>query len=568
LPHARVKDLGFLFVAPKVARVKQQHPFPYGMAYVSAMLRREGFRVSCLDMSFSDEPCEQQLKQRIERDAVDVVCTGGMSVDYHQINEVVALARKFDSRLLTVVGGAMVTCDPGLALEALNMDYGVMGEGEYIMLELAHALCNDGDPVEITGLIFKDAKGVVRNTGSRKSTKELDALPFPDYEAFEFARHLPLMKPNNTGFHQLDVVRMANIFTSRSCPFGCTFCYQQLGRVYRQRSMAHVFAEIDFLVKTYGINALDVADDLFSVNKERLLEFAVRIKPYGIKWTSQFRVKDADYEVLMVLRDAGLVRISYGIESVDDSILLSMKKKIKVKDIEHGLAETRRAGIAIQGNILFGDPAETEETFENSIEWWKRHPEYDLTLFNLLTIPDAPVYKQALQRGLIQDKMQFMKSRFPVINLTAMPDLRFKMMLSRIYRYQSDPRYKTRGTVLGSRNTGVDEFGTKLYEIELCCPECKAKSRYRNFHQNGPMQYFPVYCNHCNRRFYADTLRAFPNNFSAGEKLKFKMSYVLSAAYNRLSFLRYYVERLPFVAASLQRLKRYLIQAPALESQQ
>lgn len=562
-PSVPRADIGFLFVAPKVARAKQQHPFPYGMAYVSAMLRRCGFRVSCLDLSFSDEPVELQVRQRIERDSIDVVCTGGMSVDFHAILEVLEIARKIDRNLKTVVGGAMVTCDPELAIDALQMDFGVMGEGEYIMSELALALSTRGDPGTITGLVFRDATGKVKNTGTRKSTKELDELPYPDYEAFEFGRHLPMMKPNNTNMHMLDSVRMANINTSRSCPFGCTFCYQQLGRVYRQRSMDDVFREIDFLIEHYGINALDISDDLFSVNKERLLEFAARIKPYGIKWSSQFRVKDANYEVLSVLKEAGLVRISYGVESVDDSILLSMKKKIKVKDIEHGLAETRRAKIAIQGNILFGDPEETEETFEKSIDWWKRHPEYDLSLYPLLTIPDAPVYQQALKRGLITDKMQFMKEGFPVINLTRIPDVRFKMMISKIVRYQSDGRYKTRGRVIKSRKTGADGYGNNLYTVSVCCPDCRETVTYNNFHQNGTTQYFAVYCRACLRRFYVGTLQAFPDNFSVGESLKFRLSYALSGIYNRLSFLRYYIEALPMLARNLRRVKHYLLGAPA-----
>lgn len=438
-----------------------------------------------------------------------------------------------------------------------------MGEGEYIMSELALALSTCGDPGTIKGLVLRDASGKVINTGTRKSTKELDELPFPDYEAFEFGRHLPMMKPNNTHMHMLDTVRMANIHTSRSCPFGCTFCYQQLGRIYRQRSMDNVFLEIDFLIEKYGINALDIADDLFSANKERLLEFATRIKPYGIKWASQFRVKDANYSVLAELREAGLVRISYGIESVNDSILLSMRKKIKVKDIEHGLAETRRAKIAIQGNILFGDPEETEETFESSIAWWKRHPEYDLSLFPLLTIPDAPVYRQALKKGLIRDKMQFMKDGFPIINLTKIPDAHFKMMISKIARYQSDGRYKTRCRLVKSQKTGSDGYGNNLYSMSVCCPECRETVKYNNFHQNGAPQYFPVYCRSCQRRFYVGTLKAFPDNFTLSENLKFRFSYALSGIYNRLSFLRYYIEASPMLARNAKRVKRYLLGAPA-----
>jgi hypothetical protein len=257
------------------------------------------------------------------------------------------------------------------------------------------------------------------------------------------------------------------------------------------------------------------------------------------------------------------MRISYGIESVDDNILLSMRKKIKVKDIEHGLAETRKAKIGIQGNILFGDPAETEDTFNNSLSWWMKHPEYDLSLFTLLTIPDAPVYQQAVQKGLIKNKMEFMKDGFPLINLTSLSDDRFKMMISRIARLQSDSRYKTRGVIVRSRLTKVASTGENLYSMAICCPECKETLTYNNMHQNGVMEYFPIFCKGCQRRFYIGTLSAFPKNFTVLEKAKFKASYMLSNFYNRIEFLRYYVEKSPRVLQSVRQVKKYLLTAPA-----
>ena len=546
----------------KETRDKEQHSFPYGMSYVTAVMKERGFNVYYLDLNFSsNETVETRLKRKIISDEIDVVCLGGMSVQYEGINEVLEITKRINPGLITVVGGAIITAHPQLSIENMQIDYGVLKEGEYTMAELAETLCNGGDASAVAGLVFKNSQGKFVSTGERKAIEDLDALPMPDYEGWEFERHLPLMKPNASNFQMLDEVRQANIISSRSCPFSCTFCYQPLGRVYRQRSMENVFKEIDFLRKNYCINAIGLMDDLFSVKKERMLEFAARITPYNILWTAQLRVGDVNLELLRTLRLSGLVLISYGIESVNDAILISMKKKITSKQIEDALKITREAKIGITGNILIGDPAETEETFEVSLEWWKSHPEYDLALYPILTIPNSRLYQLALKRGLIRNEFEFMKNKFPIINLTGMSDLKFSMILSKTNAYMGDSRFKTRGKVLASNKTGVDKEGTNYYSITLQCPECLAVDTYKNFHQTNIGQYFAVNCKRCLRRHRVSTLMAFPNNYSIGQKIKLNTAYWLKGLYLRTPRMRYYVEKVPFAVAIIRRVRNIALDA-------
>lgn len=553
-----MSNLNFLFVMQKETRDKEQHSFPYGMAYVTAVMKEHGFNVFYLDLNFSSaESVETRLQNKILSDEIDVVCLGGMSVQYRGINEVLEITKRINPDLITVVGGAIITAHPRLSIENMQIDYGVLKEGEYTMAELAKTLCNAGDPSTVVGLVFKNKQGKFVSTGERKEIQDLDALPLPDYEGWELERHLPLRKPNTSSvFQVLDEVRSANIISSRSCPFSCTFCYQPLGRVYRQRSMEMVFKEIDLLRERYNVNAIDLMDDLFSVRKERMLEFAERIAPYHIPWTAQLRVGDVNLELLRVLKASGLTLISYGIESVNDNILMSMKKKITSKQIEDALRVTREAKIGIQGNILFGDPAETEETFEVSLGWWKNHPEYDLALYQILTVPNSRLYQMAVKKGLIKDEFEFMKNKFPVINLTEMPDLKFSMLMSKITLYQENSRYKIRGKVLASRMTETDKEGTNYFSITLQCPECLAVNIYNNFHQSSPAQYFTVFCRCCYGRHWFSTLKAFPDNYSFWQKIKLNVAYWLKGLYLRAPVMRYYVEKIPFAVAAIQQVRR------------
>jgi len=521
--------VNFLFVHPKYCSRGGFYHFNLGLAYVFSYMKHKGFNVSCLNLCHYDKPIDIQLAECITNEKIDVICTGGMSINFEEIHSILAAAKKIKPGIITIVGGAIVSSDPKLALENMPIDFGVIGEGEETMAELANVLSKGEDASNIKGLAYLDTKYNLVIPGERPPIEDLDSLPFPDLEGFEYGYHLNTFKPNSHLYYHtiLDEVRVGKIITTRSCPFSCTFCYHQLGKKYRQRSLDNVFKEIDYLVEKFNINTLILLDELFAVDKKRIYEFAERIKKYNIKWNPVLRVDNVDRDLLKALRESGVYIISYGIENLNDEILQSMQKGITRIQVEKALQLTKEAGIGNQGGILFGDPAETEETVKKSIDWWLKHRRYGLTLGMIITLPDAPLYRLALERGLIRDKLQYMKNKFPLLNLTKISSKKFKKLCDFVSNYRDDEKYIVTGEVISSERQ-LDtccgnspsllskQYGKGLFTIKVKCPECAGMNEYRNMYYDlfGRFtKYFPVLCRNCNMLLWISTKEAFSKSY-------------------------------------------------------
>lgn len=426
----------FLFVIPRYANKNEYYPFPYGLGYVVANMKKNGFNVFVLNLCHHDGPVGFLLSESIEENSVDVVCTGAMSLHWIEVEEILNAVKEFNKDVITVVGGAIVTSDPVLALENLKIDYGVIEEKEETMVELADALCNNKNIGEVKGICFLDKKEYFLFTGRRQQINDLDSLPFPDYDGLEFDKWLDVCSE-----------RKIDVTASRSCPFHCTFCYHPLGNNYRQRSLDNVFMEIDYLKKRYDILLINIQDEVFSLDKERIYEFAHRIKEYDIPWMVQWRIDNIDEDLLKVLKESNLYLLELGVESYSDVVLDSMKKGITKKQIKYAYDLCDKVGVNVTSNIILGDIAETEETVKESLDFVKSHPEHEINIGFILAIPCSELWLYAFESGKIKDKLEFIKRRFPVINLTGMSNRKFNgikkrvMIINIIKKYRKQKKY-------------------------------------------------------------------------------------------------------------------------------
>lgn len=477
-----------------------------GMMYLSSYLKKQGFEVVCLNLNHYPPG---KLEETLSGERYDVVATGSLFTYYAQVREVVLTTRRVSPKSFIVLGGALASSDPRFVLESLKPDALVVGEGELPMKGLLEALKSGSSFDGIAGLAFlRDGKFV--ETAAYEAVKDLDTLPWPDYEGFEFGRYMddfcPPADQLSVSPHQER--RMAPTITGRGCAARCTFCYR-LTSGFRGRAVDDVIAEIAHLVKEYGINEINIWDDLFSISKTRIQEFSRKIKPLGIVWRCQLRVPVIDEETLALMKDSGCTLVSYGLESASPTVLKSMRKGISVAQMERALMMTRKAELTIQGNFIFGDPAETRETAEETLRFYRRHRmdfSNNLALGWVVPYPGSDIYRDLVKAGKIPNLRKFYETYTDEnnrpVNMTSMPDDEWMHLITKTIPAEED-RIRVFGKVLRRTETRHNSF-----TIDYRCPLCGRDSEGLRLEVSNvyPRSSFWLACARCRQRSYAGKL--------------------------------------------------------------
>ncbi len=491
------KRLNHLIVVPRIVNtVGDWYQFPLGIAYISSSLRQAGFNVLPLNLNNLEGDVRYIIRSAISRQDIDVVMTGGLTGQYGAIRDVLEITKSTKPSTVTIVGGGIISSAPEHAMQALEFgDYGVIGEGELIIRDLCAALEQRTPATKVPGLVYKDGSSFLRTSG-KAAPVDLETIPIPDYTGFGMEQLLKSV-PNIIGMSEYNTLP---IITSRSCPFNCTFCFHPSGQKYRQRSLDNVYAEIDYLVKEFGVKYLSIQDELFCHDMVWVKAFCQRIKPYGIKWLANFRVTNVTPELVALLRESNCAVMAFGVESADNAVLKSMRKGITIEQTESALKRAYDAGLGIQGVLIFGDIAETVETAKASLEWWKKHIHYELELSAIITYPGTALYRYALAAGLIKDPVQFIKDGCPLVRLSAMTGQEYTWLFEQLLSLPRMTHKMPANAMVMAAN-----YHNATIDIEGECIACGARNRWdkaRLFIRET------LACKQCGRKHIAPTPEA------------------------------------------------------------
>lgn len=278
------------------------------------------------------------------------------SADYPAARIVSAHLKKKKPSVKIVVGGPHITVGKMIPIEETpDFDYGVVGEGEYIMKDLV-----SGKPLpEIPGLIWRSSGKVMLNPVV-PSIGNLDEIPFPDRVNF-----YPEGRHYNSHF----------VLTSRGCPNDCTFCASPRiwNRKVRFRSVDNVMEELRELTGR-GIKFIQFQDDTFTFSKKRVLELSARIIAEGLKfeWICDTRLNCVDEEILLAMKKAGCIRVKVGIESGSRKILKLINKQITPEMAIEKTSLIRKLGLQFTAYYMIGFPEETNEDALETISLAKK----------------------------------------------------------------------------------------------------------------------------------------------------------------------------------------------------
>lgn len=309
---------------------------PLNLLYIGGYLRKQGHEVKVWDGNHQSEAELLKICDIFNPDYVGISCYTSPIV-----KESISLGRlikSYDPRVQTIAGGYHVNIFPK---ELLNhFDYVCLGEGENVMTEL------------------RDKKERIL---APEKVENIDDIPIP-------ARDLVNMEWYNL---QQNGKRVATLVSSRGCYFGCVFC-GNLNRRVRFHSSERVEEEVKGLIDKYGFKSFYFLDDLFTFNKERVLDITNRLKPLNIKYRIMTRADQLDKDVVKALADSGCEIINLGIESGNDEILRKINKRMTVKQNEDAVKLCKENGIDVKGFFMIGLPGETEETANQTIRFAKK----------------------------------------------------------------------------------------------------------------------------------------------------------------------------------------------------
>jgi len=504
LPEENTKKLNYLMVLPDC-----REGFPEGFAMVSSALKASGRNVFTINPNMTKNPLSK-VKNVINENNIDVVLTGGTSFDFANILSVFKTAKQENAEIVTIIGGIVLTADPVVTMEALGefADYGVIGEGEITINALAYALeCGD-DPATLDGIICKRDGEWSVNT-NYPFISDLNILPFPDLEGFEYGKTLDDFY-GKTQATQLGSSKILFFSTSRGCPYSCTFC-ASYAKKYRQKSNDTITRLLDWALSLYpNIEGLRFTDDLTFANEETALDLCTRLKSYGLSWRASARVNMVTEKTLSAMKDSGCNCLLIGIESADNQVLQSMRKKITVEQIEKVLTYADDIGLEIRGNLIFGDEEETWETACNSLRWWmknrKWYPDkevWNIELFAIHTYPGSQIYKNAVERGLITDPVAYLKKGCPIVNVSKMMEDEYhtlaKLASNLKAGYELENIQITMPNDYRIDSVAVDNFAVLISGV---CPRCKENIKFKSYFVN----FGYIKCLMCNKSITANPI--------------------------------------------------------------
>ena len=383
---------------------------PFALACLAAYVRRHGHEAACFDLNnafFHQAPelramwedkdyysfwenrarvsaLLERCSDVVDRGVAAILASGARVIGFttHTTSYLVSLEvakrlKRADPGVVVIFGGPQCSREqagPGFAAEPC-VDAVCVGEGEETLRAVLDAMDRDGALRPMPGLILR-WEGRVRDCGDRELIAEIDSLPFPDYS--DFREDILAGRYHNP--------RRLELFDSRGCVRTCHFCSEwQYWRRYRFMSGDRMFSEIEHQVKLYPqVDLFYFVGSLANGNMKALERFCDRMIESGLKvgWEAQAIVNPGmDERMLAKMAKAGCRWLGYGIETGSQALRARMNKRFTNENAYRTLQATHKAGIKAQINVMFGQPTETREEFQETLDFLRQvRPHVDSVL--------------------------------------------------------------------------------------------------------------------------------------------------------------------------------------------
>ncbi len=410
-----------LLIAPPEARyVRAFSTREYlGLGYLASYLEQQGCEVEVHNCNCrTASSMELAIARAVEANPPVVGISVPTLPNLPSAVHVLRALRAAGYRGHITMGGHVPTFQYVEILDSMpGLDSIVRGEGEHTLLELVTVCKAGGDWTAIPGLAYRGAKEVLCSP-PRTLIRDLDGLPFPRRALGEVSEKV--------------ATRTAEVASSRGCYANCAYCsvfsFYDLaaGKRYRWRSPDNVVAELEELVRRYGVHTIIFVDDNFMgagpKGRQRATRIAQLIIEKGLELSLilSCRANDVDWDTFAKLKKAGLTRVFVGMESGVQSALDRLRKHVSVEQNLRAVQILSDLDIRWDLGFMIYDPDTTFEELQENVRFLRKNRLYEfkaatLLLNGLVVFPGTPVETQLRRDQRLErrtrDALEFMGAR-------------------------------------------------------------------------------------------------------------------------------------------------------------
>ncbi|MEM7308795.1 MAG: radical SAM protein [Planctomycetota bacterium] len=375
------------------------HVHPLGIMMIAAQARRAGHEdVHILDMKVEDwspEQCLEELK-KLKPDAVGL---SAMTYEAGCMHELAKLVRAQLPETKIICGGPHPSVAADDVMQDESVDFVVRGEGEFTFADVLDGIAEGRTDWEGCEGIHWRRNGEVVAEPDRSPPSNLDEMPFPAWDLVDHEKYHTVPRGGVIYAHK----EFATMFSSRACPWRCTYCHNSYGKTFRDRSAENVLEEMALLVNDFGVKEFVFMDDIFNFRPDRAKKIAQGIIDNGWKikltFPNGFRGDILDEELVDLLTRAGMYRCMVAVESAVPRIQKVMKKNLKIEKVRTIVDYIASKGVMVHGAFMLGFPSETEEEMQATIDWAAESSFHTAAFFRVIPFKGTELFKQVEHAG-------------------------------------------------------------------------------------------------------------------------------------------------------------------------
>ena len=332
---------------------------PVNFLYLAGHLKKHNVKIidaHCMKLS------DEEIIKKVIDFSPDIIGFGGLSSEIDFSFKIAKKIRKISDAKI-VFGGVHTTNESTDILNKHYVDFIFRAESELPFADFVNSLEKGKDFHKISNLGYTH-KG--KNILNEVKLYDFNLINMPDWDLINLKDYPKLFINKKTP--------SAPLFTSRGCPFSCTFCssFTMNGRGYRERDLDKVIEELKYLQETQGIKEFHIWDENFSLKKERVIEFCDKLieEKINLVWNcpNGIRVDTLDEEVIRKMKKAGCWALSLAIEFPNQRMLDIVNKKTDIEKIKKIAPLVQKNGIEATLFFIIGHPEETEEEMYQTID--------------------------------------------------------------------------------------------------------------------------------------------------------------------------------------------------------